>query len=192
MNVLVESSSLTNIANAIRAKTNTTDTFKPSEMGAAIDGIKTDFFLKVANKVIDEVTAADLDGVVNLPRYIFYGCENLTKVEFPPSVQVIETAAFNGCTALEKLTIPPTVHTINAQVFQNSGVKALILCGDDVKTLSSANAISYIAMRGAIFYVKPDTLSEEEVIEAYKAATNWISYEENFAPYSEYEVNNND
>lgn len=39
--VLVEETNLSNIANAIREKTNTTNTFKPSEMSEAISGITT-------------------------------------------------------------------------------------------------------------------------------------------------------
>ena len=38
-NVLVEEASLQNIANSIREKTGTTDTYKPSEMASAIAGI---------------------------------------------------------------------------------------------------------------------------------------------------------
>lgn len=45
--VLVEETNLSNIANAIREKTNTTDTFKPSEMSKAISSITTNEDLSI-------------------------------------------------------------------------------------------------------------------------------------------------
>lgn len=91
--------------------------------------------------------------------YTFYSCANLTKIEFN-RVGTIATNAFNGCTKLA----------------------TLILRSDSLVTLSGTNALTgtKIAGSGGYIYV-PSAL-----VDSYKAATNWSTYENKIRAIEDY------
>ena len=57
------------------------------------------------------------NGVINIGRYAFYGCEALTSVIIPNSVTSIGAQAFYGCGDLTSMTIPNSVTCIETQAF---------------------------------------------------------------------------
>lgn len=89
----------------------------------------------------------------------FYGCTNLSKAILPSTLIDIQTGAFNGCTSLSTVVIeattPPTLADI--YVFNNTPI---------------ASGTGYI--------YAPDAS-----VDAYKAATNWATYEAQIKPLSE-------
>ena len=50
------------------------------------------------------LTTVTMLGVKSLIKYAFYGCENLTEVIIPKTVEKIENYAFYNCTNLTTLT----------------------------------------------------------------------------------------
>lgn len=81
--VLVNESSLTGIANAIRSKNGTTDTYKPSEMAGAIEAIQTGG--TVWNEPpIKDICFWDYDGTL-LYSYTLKEAKTLTLLPTPPS-----------------------------------------------------------------------------------------------------------
>lgn len=76
-----------------------------------------------------------------IPRYAFYGCNNLTSVTIPLSVNSIDENAFNGCRSLSSITIPASVVSIGKGAFSNSGLKS-------INIPSSVPSIEQSAFRG--------------------------------------------
>lgn len=63
------------------------------------------------------------EGVRNIERYAFDGCENLKTITLPDSLTAIGRAAFQGCKKLERITLPP--HLFHIGGFAFSGCFAL-------------------------------------------------------------------
>lgn len=57
--------------------------------------------------------------VTVIPEETFKGCENLTKINFPKTLQRIEKNAFYGCYRLEYLRFPETLNYIGDAAFKN-------------------------------------------------------------------------
>ena len=123
-NVLVNDTSLTNIANAIRGKNGTTNTYKPAEMAAAITAIETGggsssntLLHKLVDRSIRTITASDLAGVTKIGESAFANCDYLYTVSLPDTLQRIEAQAFYYSGARE-LIIPQSVNYIGVSAFQ--------------------------------------------------------------------------
>lgn len=57
------------------------------------------------------------DGVVNIAQFAFIGCDNLTSITFPESLNIIGYRAFWTCNGLTSIVIPKRVWHINQQAF---------------------------------------------------------------------------
>lgn len=142
--VLVLEENLTNIANSIREKTGTEDTYKPSEMATAISSIETGGG-SVPEKgfVINEWFAtgypADISivGLTKIPDYYFHNnwyssnsnesClfKYLEKVTLPDNITEIGKYGFCKCDTMVIPNLPDTVLNIGEKAF--SDCKALNL-----------------------------------------------------------------
>lgn len=169
----------------------------------------------VVDNSVTSLSASDLDGIEEIRSYAFYGCSNLTSVGLPDTLESIGTYAFYncsklkdivlpsgltslgarsfyGCKALEKMVIPEGVTSIPIYCFYGcSNLKTLILVGDTLKPLANVNALN-----GTVFldqsgdhpiYIATINADVDELVAAYREATNWADYETPFAPISEYE-----
>ena len=99
---------------------------------------------QIADGVLQEITANDLDGVSKITNLAFYSCKSITKVTFPNSITKIRESAFNWCRNLKSVylpEVPPALENINA--FDNIEPEC-------------------------VFYCK-----SQESLDAYKAAQNW-------------------
>lgn len=120
--VVVLDSTLTNIADAIRGKNGSSDTYKPSEMPAAITAIPSGGGEGIPREV-------DANGVYGAPsesfsfimpseaksiapyalRYAFYGATGLTSVDMSSLTSIIGngslTATFQGCSSLQSVDL---------------------------------------------------------------------------------------
>lgn len=124
-NVLVNDTSLTNIANAIRGKNGTTNTYKPAEMAAAITAIETGggsssntLFHKLVDRSIETITASDLAGVTKIGSNAFTSCNYLYTISLPDTLQRIENQAFYYSGIAGELIIPQSVNYIDYNAFQ--------------------------------------------------------------------------
>lgn len=143
--VLVTDTHLTDIANAIRDKKGTSDTYKPSEMASAISNIETGIEpigtlditengtydvteyatanVNIANDTseIEEaiitrsITEYHNDTITSIGAFAFYSCTSLTSVNLP-NATTLNISAFNNCTALNSIEIP-LVQSITTQTF---------------------------------------------------------------------------
>jgi hypothetical protein len=142
-NVFVNDESLAAVANVIRSKNGTDNTYKPTEMAGAVAKLPSYVFVKnliekssTATEIVipDYVTAIGRgafsysphltsitipDSVTNIDDYAFNGCTSLKKITIPDSVTSIGGYAFNGCTSLTSITIPDSVTNIGGYAFLN-------------------------------------------------------------------------
>ena len=150
--VLINDTTLVAIGDAIREKNGTTDTYKPSEMPAAIlsisgssDGdttIEDDLIQKTVsgtytnNRVTtvgygifancSNLNAVSMQNVTSIDSYGFYHCYNLNTINMP-NVTTIGKQAFYGCTALSTPfeTMFPNVISVGENAFQRSSLTTL-------------------------------------------------------------------
>ncbi len=115
MTVTVDDTNLKAIADAIRAKNGTEETYKPSEMAAAIEAIETNNYDKLIGKGIKEISS----NIVSVGVYSFYNCTNLTSADFPKAI-TLEDYAFYATSALVDINFP-LVRTVGRYTFRGSG-----------------------------------------------------------------------
>ena len=131
----------------------------------------------------DSLTSVNLPAVTTIESSAFSNCSALTTVNFLPAVTYIRLWAFSNCSALTSIDLP-AVTTIEDYVFYNCDLltSVIIRTTSQVCILDGASVFtnSPIASGTGYIYV-PD-----ELVESYKAATNWSTYADQIKPLSEY------
>ena len=117
--VLVNESSLSGIANAIRGKNGSTNTYKPNEMAAAITAIETgsggfwNWDKEMVKNFIqrkDAITEIQLpDGITDIGKGVFCNLKNLNFASLPNTITVIDDYAFTNCQSLSLTSLPNSV-----------------------------------------------------------------------------------
>lgn len=117
MAYIIQDSTLTGIADAIRAKRETTEKIKVSNMKAEIEAIEGD----KSGAIIDRsITRYSNDNIKKIGDLAFYNCTSLTSVDLPSATN-IGSRAFDGCSALASVVFPSATD-IGDYAFQNCGV----------------------------------------------------------------------
>jgi hypothetical protein len=124
---VVDSSSLTAVADAIRGKNGGTDPLTLDQMAEEISGISVndDYLGKLINKQVTELVSKSANGTI--PQIFQEGNTNLRRIDMPlvkkigssafakceylqdlnlPSVTEVDSAAFNACNSLTKVYFP--------------------------------------------------------------------------------------
>lgn len=202
---------MTAIANAIRAKTGGTAPLSLDQMALEIAAIPTggggdnaseDAFISrtstsYTNTRVTTVGAycaynysalasVYLPAATSIGSYAFSGCTGLTGTVNFSAATSIGQYAFSGCSKIECVDLSANAKpTISAYAFQNcSKLNALIIRSDAVASLSNTNAFTgTLIMQGLGGIYVPDDL-----VDAYKASTNWATYASNICPISAYPV----
>ena len=103
---LIQDTTLTGIADAIRGKTGGTDPVAVSDMAAQIDEIQAGGGDNVLNALIDRsIVEISSSSVTSIGKYAFSYCSALTTANFPV-VTSIEDNAFSYCSALTTVDFP--------------------------------------------------------------------------------------
>ena len=93
------------------------------------DGVTSIELYAFAGSKVTEVILPD--GITNLPEGIFGGCESLTHVVLPRSLETMDGYAFQG-TAVTRIVIPENVNTVNSCAFAGcTGLREVIFLGDE-------------------------------------------------------------
>ena len=108
----------------------------------------------------------------------FYGCAELARVELT-DIKEIGSFTFNVCTALSLAIIGDTVTKIDSSAFLNCQTLARLVVKAATPPTLASDALRGCSKLTSIYV--PD-----EAVEAYKAATNWISYAAKIQPLSSF------
>jgi hypothetical protein len=162
MKRMIEDSILTDIANAIREKNNSTETYQDIEMAQAVRDIQG------GEEVFFNANGVAYTRELHFPNTVtkigkgYAGCTELVKVVLNERITEICTGAFTNCQKLKEINIPLTVKTIGNTAFMDctslrelyipEGVTLLasnVINGSGIKTLyipSSINSIGWGAL----------------------------------------------
>ena len=204
MNKRYQEPAVQDIADAIREKNGTSDTYKIAEMGSAIRAIPSgggtgSTFDELASGIIVNAHSSTLTIIGDRA---FNGASDLETVDFPNAIS-IGTASFLD-TKLTSVTFPKVIvvgvssfarsqHLIEADFAVATNIdnyafnsatlfERLILRASSVATLGfEALYLTKIANGAGYIYV-PDNL-----VSSYKTAANWSTYASQIKPISELE-----
>lgn len=191
-NVVIDDTHLSDIAAAIREKNGLTDTYKPSEMAAAIQAIT------VSSGDPDTPGSGTIDSTIDFDDYIgrnlsgevefactkvgsygLAGCSKVTK--FTVGGEASGANAFTGCTNLQELALPTTTEfgssscanltklaTVNAPQATSINDDAFYGCTALTNvTLGDVTTIGEDAFRGCTALTKIDLGSTDQVHHHY-------------------------
>lgn len=147
-----------------------------------------------------ELEKLSLPNVTTIGAYTFYSMLKLQELHLPKLEKVTGVNAIGGCTSLEYIYLPKlksaatqqfsgcknlkvavfdSIDTIAGFAFQGcTGLEKLVIRQSE-KICTLGNAFYGFTYSGAIYV--PD-----ELVEDYKAHTNWAAYAEQIKPLSEY------
>ena len=141
---LIQDTTLSAIADAIRAKTGTAEQLTPEQMIAAIANIQSGGGGDDSNykEFVERTTAnptlpSDLTkivdysfyefhslaltslpaGVTSIGTYAFYNCKNLALTSLPAGITSIENSAFDSCSTLALTSLPAGITSIGNRAF---------------------------------------------------------------------------
>lgn len=114
----------------------------------------------------ENVTVTIPDGVINIGKDAFGGCDALKSITIPDSVISIGDKAFAGCTAFKNITIPNSVINIGNYVFAgcnslqsinvSEGNSNYLSCGGVLFDKSKSVLIKYPEGEKDTSYIIPD------------------------------------
>ena len=201
---LIQDTTLTGIADAIREKTGGTDPVAVSDMAAQIEGIQaggggdinalidrsiTEISSSSVTSIGDSafkdcssLTTADFPVATSIGNYAFQDCSSLTTADFPVATS-IGNYAFYNCKKLTMLDFPVAT-SIGSSAFRTcSKLKSLLLRGNNVCTLNKNAFVATSILSGAGYIYVPSAL-----IEQYKASTNWSTHADQFRALEDYTI----
>lgn len=128
------------------------------------------------------LVTVNLPKVTSLGSYAFYGCSKLVTAKLP-ILSSVSTQAFYSCTKLQHADCG-NLGSLTAQTFNAcSALTELILRKTgSICTLSNANAISSTPIGKGTGYVYVPA----ELVDTYKAATNWSTFANQFRAIEDY------
>ena len=181
---LIQDTTLTGIANAIREKTGGTDPVAVSDMAAQIEGIQAggggdDVLDALIDRSITEISSSS---VTSIGGSAFQDCSSLTTAVFPVAT-TIGGSAFQDCSSLTTADFPVATSIGNSAFRTCKKLKSLLLRGNNVCTLNKNVFVSTPISSGTGYIYVPSSL-----IEQYKAATNWSTYAAQFRALEDYTV----
>lgn len=165
-NVLVSETSLTNIANSIRTKLGSSDTYRPGDMSSAIDSIPsggsdTEFIKMIERPANSSITLPS--GTTSIGNYAFYSapftgidmsqtsltniagtnafgyCRSLTSIYWPTGItQISGNSAFSRCSSLAITSLPDSITSIGYQAFYECTSLALTHLPQNISTVGDS------------------------------------------------------
>ena len=162
---MYEEASVQALAAALRAQNGLVTTYKIGDMAQAVLDLETE----LPGLLAGTLTALE-SKAATIRSYAAYNCGALTSVVLPAATYIGERA-FSGCSNLLTVRLG-AVQTISYLAFSGAGITSLIIEATGVVTLMSTSALQSTPIASGTGYIYvPDDL-----VETYKAATNWSTY----------------
>lgn len=115
---LINESTLTGIADAIRTKKGTGEPIPTKNFPAEIESIGENEVLALKGLIEGSVTDLEIpNGITKIADYALYRQANIISVSVPDSVTSIGEYAFQNCSGLLNLVVPSSVNSIGARAF---------------------------------------------------------------------------
>lgn len=119
---------------------------------------------------------------------VFYGCENLTSIDIPSGVKIIDYFAFSGCTSLVSVAIPESVTSINSGIFSGcTSLRSIVIpesltfIGNDAfancTSLTSIIIPESVKQIGSAAFYGCTSLSSVTIPSGIKTIYNYTFYE---------------
>lgn len=206
--VLINNQYLTNIGDAIREKSGSTATYKPSEMPDAIQSWYSinDYFVMggltgtYSNSKItaigagalayQDIESVDLPNITELTNNCFRGCQNLINVNLPNVETINASYVFNDCSNLTTVFFPKLKMACNSVFKGCSKLDTLILGGETMvisdyglgkyflKETAIDNGNGYIYVRRALYDSYCNDTSTNRI--------NWAQYKDQIRIIEDY------
>ena len=144
------------------------------------------------------------ESVSSIGECAFLGCYSLTSINLPASVSSMESNVFQACHSLTSINLPANLSSIKSYTFRNCFSLTSIVIPESVSSIGSrAFEGCYSILKYVFNRTTPPTLANkdafgninsiakiyvpDESVEAYKNATNWVTYADYIYPISEME-----
>ena len=122
------------------------------------------------------------DEITTLGEYALYANRSMTKAVFP-NVTVAYYYSLGACDSLTHVEFHSKVLLHNGLFRYSRNIEKLVLRSQTICSLGSATALSDSSFSAGTGYIYvPDSL-----VDAYKVATNWVTYASQIKPLSELE-----
>ena len=121
---------------------------------------------QLAEGSLTKLTPSDLEGVIDIYSFAFYGCDRFQSVTLPDSVKSIGNSAFRFCGKLKRLEVPKGVLNIDDKAFDScTSLESVI-----VKALTppSIKSDTFASVSTTCVFEVP-----LEALNAYKSAQYW-------------------
>ncbi|MBR2341602.1 MAG: leucine-rich repeat protein [Clostridia bacterium] len=87
---------------------------------------------------LENVDTSEANAITNVGSYAFDGCQALTQMVLPDTVQTIGAYAFRNCSALTKVNVPKSVTSVGQSAYYNAGmVEELVWAAENCADFNS-------------------------------------------------------
>lgn len=122
--------------------------------------------------------------ITSASPYIFNNCTSLENIDLPRLDSIGATRTFSGCSSLTNIKLPSLKGIGATLIFENcTNLIALILPYESaVVTLNNTNNFTGTPIESGMGYI----YVPQALIEAYKVATNWVTFADQFRAIEDY------
>ena len=176
MKKLYEEASVQAIADAIRAKAGTADTYKIADMPDAIvnlpsGGGATEPYIEETYDSNGNLIEAKLYGHTSLRYRMFDHCKKMVNISLPPSITSINGEVFNNCNELAITNLPPAITDIGNAAFAYCYKLSIERFPYSIKSIGSYSFNNCTGLTSITFEGTPTSLNSFSFINCYNLTT---------------------